>query len=189
MAVEWLTYVGERLDDEIEKNKCTTDSCPELPSVLRYLNQEAGPEPMCDMHARENGWNGTALGLGEGELITCAQFAGEPSHYEGEYDGFVAGATLNLTTEPGIIVTQEQKISFWIDRIIDGEHEISDAPGTPPCKLFEGVVLESSHYMFKVDEQAFGVIFPGGFVSVVDGDPLSDYTNRRMAAGMIMSGS
>jgi hypothetical protein len=130
-------------------------------------------------------WAG--MRLTEAEILIAARFSGEPSAYTDEYESIQGGETLDLTSEANAY-RGAQEFKLYLEKVIHGVTPLDGYESSvPPCKIFEATILQSSDELCEIGEEAFGFIFPNNFAVLVDSGPDTDYTNRRIRAGLIMA--
>jgi hypothetical protein len=184
---EWLVYCLERDDRSIQTGQCSRNQCSLDPVVIKYSSiREAGnPEFLCEPHARNSGWSGKALVLGEAELSALLRMSGDASTYDEDYHAFEEGSAVTFWTE-AIDYHPLRAFRLRIDAIINGHLELDEYAGDPPSRPFEATVLRSTNDSYAVGKKVCGIIFPNGFASVFSDSPNSNHADRAIAAMLIL---
>jgi hypothetical protein len=121
--------------------------------------------------------------LTEAEILIVIPIAGQASHYREDYQGLADGSVVELTTEPN----EHQgatRFTVTADTVISGVTGYEGEPGDPPARFFEGTIVATDSETKVPTDEVFGVFFPGGTAVLIDSAPDSDYTHRRILAGI-----
>ena len=125
--------------------------------------------------------------LTEAEIYFAVSAVGYVGMFlEGEYGMLKAGERVTIVTDGTERYREPQTFGICIDRIVDAETPIDEAPGNPPSKIWEGTITHSTLSSRTTGDEAFCMFGPSGFTLLVDSGPETEETDLRIKFGILL---